>query len=77
MILITGFVIFRHYYHSTIKIEAPAEILGDKVVIQLPNGQKVYTYDNFIIEKNGKTFYKGERNTIDLTGGTVAYEEWK
>ncbi len=77
MILITGFFIFRHYYQSTIKIEAPTENLGEKVVIQLPNGQKVYTYDNFIIKKDGKTYYKGERNTIDLTGGTVAYEEWE
>lgn len=76
MILTTGFLIFRHYYQNTIKIEAPLENLGEKVVIQLPNGQKVYTYDNFIIEKDGKTFYEGERNTIDLTGGTVAYEEW-
>jgi hypothetical protein len=77
MILTAGFFIFHHYYQSTIKIEAPAEDPGQKVVIQLPNGQKVYTYDNFIIEKDGKTYYKGERNTIDLTGGTVAYEEWE
>jgi hypothetical protein len=50
---------------------------GPKVVIHLPNGQKVYTYENLIFEKEGKTYYKGERNTIDLTGGTVDYEEWK
>jgi len=30
-----------------------------------------------IQEKDGKTYYKGERNTIDLTGGAVTYEEWK
>jgi hypothetical protein len=77
LILTAGFFVFRYYYQSTIKIDAPAEQLGEKVVIHLPNGQKVYTYDNFLVKKNGKTYYKGERNTIDLTGGTVAYEDWK
>jgi len=72
-----SFFVFRYYYQSSIKIEAPHENLGEKVIIHMPNGQKVYTYDNFVIEKDGKTFYKGERNTIDLTGGTVVYEEWK
>ncbi|EKN70749.1 hypothetical protein BABA_04889 [Neobacillus bataviensis LMG 21833] len=77
IILSASFFIFRYYYQSTIKIEAPSEDLGQKVVIHLPNGQKVFTYDNLIFEKDGKTYYKGERNTIDLTGGTVAYENWE
>jgi hypothetical protein len=77
IILTVGFFIFHHYYQSTIKIEAPTENLGQKVVIHLPNGQKVYTYENLIFEKDGRTYYKGERNTIDLTGGTVDYEDWK
>ncbi|MGG3563023.1 hypothetical protein ABES03_15630 [Neobacillus rhizosphaerae] len=77
IIFAAGFTVFHYYDQRTIKIEAPSENLGQKVVIELPNGQKVYTYDNLIYEKNGKTYYKGERNTIDLTGGTVAYEEWK
>jgi len=75
--LTAGFFVFRYYDQSSIKIDAPSEQLGEKVVIHLPNGQKVYTYDNFVIKKNGKTYYKGERNTIDLTGGTVTYEDWK
>ncbi|WP_413300615.1 hypothetical protein AA0X95_19035 [Bacillus sp. 1P10SD] len=77
LIIAAGFIFFHYYDQSSIKIEAPSENLGQKVVIELPNGQKVYTYDKLIYEKNGKTYYKGERNTIDLTGGTVAYEEWK
>lgn len=77
LILAAGFVFFHYYEQWTIKIEAPSENLGEKVVIELPTGQKVYTYDKLIIKKDGKTYYKGERNTIDLTGGTVAYENWE
>jgi hypothetical protein len=51
--------------------------LGKKVVVQLPSGQKVYTYEKLIIVKNGRTYYKGERNIIDLTGGSVTYEDWE
>ncbi|MFP9127656.1 hypothetical protein [Niallia sp. BSM11] len=50
--------------------------LGDKVIITLPTGKKVFTYENLIVEENGKLLYKGERNTIDLTGGVVVYEDW-
>jgi hypothetical protein len=77
MVVATSFFAVRHYYLNTIKIEAPIENPGPKVVIHLPNGQKVYTYENLIFEKDGKTYYQGDRNTIDLTGGTVDYEEWK
>ncbi|WP_208025328.1 hypothetical protein [Bacillus salipaludis] len=77
IILTVGFFVFRYFYFSTIRIEAPSEDLGRKVVIHLPNGQKVYTYENLIIEKDGKKYYKGERNTIDLTGGKVDYKNWK
>jgi len=51
--------------------------LGDKVIVTMPNGKKVYTYKNLLVEENGKLLYKGERNTIDLTGGVVVYENWK
>ncbi|OIK15621.1 hypothetical protein BIV60_08750 [Bacillus sp. MUM 116] len=77
IILTVGFFVFRYLYFSTIRIEAPAEDYGKKVVIQLPNGQKLYTYENLIIEKDGKKYYKGERNTIDVTGGKVDYNNWK
>jgi hypothetical protein len=77
VIMTASFFVFKYYYQSTIKIEAPSEDLGSKVVIHLPDGQEVFTYENLIIEKDGKTYYKGERNTIDLTGGTVTYENWQ
>ncbi len=77
MILTAGLFIGWYYYQNTIKIEAPSEEVGKKVVIHLPNGQKVYTYDHLIVKKDGKTYYKGDRNTIDLTGGTISFENWK
>ncbi|WP_042463821.1 hypothetical protein [Neobacillus dielmonensis] len=77
IILAMAFFTVRYYYQTTIRIDAPEEKLGDKVVIQLPNGQEVYTYENLIVEKNGKMYYKGEQNTMDLTGGTVRYENWQ
>lgn len=70
-------VLAIHFYSkSLIKIEAPKKELGEKVVIRLPSGNTVYTYDNLLIKKDGKLYYKGERNTIDLTGGIILYEEW-
>ena len=77
IILTVGFFVFRYYYLSTIRIETPAEDLGRKVVIHLPNGQEMFTYEKRLIEKDGKTYYQGERNTIDLTGGKVEYKNWK
>jgi hypothetical protein len=69
---------FSIYYYakSQIVIEAPAKNLGEKVIIQLPTGRNIYTYENLIVEENGKLLYKGERNTLDLTGGHVVYETW-
>jgi hypothetical protein len=75
--IIISFFMIHHYFQSTIRIDEPAADMGLKVVVHLPKGQEVYTYDKLIVEKNGKTYYKGERNTIDLTGGTVTYEDWK
>ncbi|MFB3161795.1 hypothetical protein ABLO26_10500 [Neobacillus sp. 179-J 1A1 HS] len=76
-IVAVGFFLFRYYYQSSIKIESPEEKLGSKVVVHLPDGKEVFTYENYIFEKDGRTYYKGERNTIDLTGGTVTYENWE
>lgn len=76
VILTIGFFIFRYYDQNSIKIEAPTENLGEKIVIELPNGQKVYTYENLIVKKEGNLYYKGERNTINLNGGTITYEQW-
>lgn len=76
MILSGGIYIFQHFSHNTIKIESPDEDSGRKVVVHLPNGQEVFTYEKYIVKKDGKTYYKGERNKIDLTGGTVDYKNW-
>jgi len=65
------------YSKSLIKIKSPKQVLGEKVIITLPEGQTVYTFENLIIEEDGKLYYKGERNTLDLTGGQIVYENWK
>ena len=75
--------VYRSFFHyictlkSLIKIEAPKQVLGEKVIITLPEGKKVYTYENLIIEEEGKLFYKGESNTLNLTGGQIVYENWE
>lgn len=79
LLLITlsaGVFEFSHYWQGTIRIEAPQVDLGKKVIVHLPNGQEVLTYEHLIVKIDGKTYYKGERNTIDLTGGTVEYKNW-
>lgn len=65
------------YSKSLIKIKSPKQVLGEKVIITLPEGKTVYTFENLIIEEEGKLYYKGERNTLDLTGGQIVYENWK
>ncbi|MGG7618599.1 hypothetical protein [Bacillus coreaensis] len=54
------------------KIDEP----GEKIIIILPSGKKVYTYENLIVSENGKLYYKGDRSELDLTGGIVKYEDW-
>lgn len=68
---------FSRYAQSTIKIEAPQVDNGKKVVVVLPNGKKVFTFEKLLVEENGKLYYKGEWNTIDLTGGKVEYKDWE
>ncbi|MCM3706588.1 MULTISPECIES: hypothetical protein [Cytobacillus] len=71
------FTALYFYSQSLIIIEAPKKDLGEKIIIQLPSGKSVFTYENLIVEEEGKLFYKGERNTLDLTGGKIVYEDWK
>jgi hypothetical protein len=79
--ILAGFIVLilsLYFYSKTlIRIEAPKQILGEKVIITLPAGKKVYTYENLIIEEEGKLLYKGERNTLNLTGGQIVYENWE
>jgi predicted amidohydrolase len=72
-----GMFAIKYYYQSTIRIDSQGENLGKKVIVHLPNGDDVFTYDKLIVEKDGKTYYKGEWNKIDLTGGTIDYKNWK
>lgn len=65
------------YLKSTIQVEAPKKDLGRKVVIMLPSGKQIYSYENLIVDVDGKLYYKGERHTIDLTGGKVKYKDWE
>jgi hypothetical protein len=65
------------YLKSQIRIEAPEVDLGRKVIILLPDGKEIQTYENLLVEKEGKMYYEGEWNTINITGGTVVYEDWK
>ncbi|PLR87163.1 hypothetical protein CVD23_04085 [Bacillus sp. V33-4] len=71
------FAAFNHYAKSQIKIEAPEQQLGRKVVIQLPNGKELHTFEKLIIKKEEKMYYQGERNKIDVTGGNIVYENWE
>ncbi|WP_026583450.1 hypothetical protein [Bacillus sp. J33] len=71
------FTALYFYSQSLITIEAPKKELGQKVVIQMPSGKSVLTYENLIVKEEGKLFYKGERNTLDLTGGIIVYEDWE
>jgi len=65
------------YSQSLIRVEAPKEELGEKVIITMPSGKTVYTYENLLVEEEGKLLYKGELNTIDLTGGVVEHQNWE
>ncbi|GLB60474.1 hypothetical protein [Cytobacillus sp. NCCP-133] len=75
--LLAIFTALYFYSQSLITIEAPKKELGQKIVIQLPSGKSVFTYENLVVKEDGKLFYKGERNTLDLTGGIIVYEEWE
>lgn len=65
------------YFKSQIKINAPEVDLGKKVVVILQNGQEMKTYENLLVEKEKKIYYKGEFNTIDVTEGIIVYKDWE
>jgi hypothetical protein len=74
--LIAILLSFYFYSQSLIRVESPEQKLGEKVIISLPDGGRILTYENFIVEEKGKLYYKGERNKIDFSGGIVIYENW-
>ena len=65
------------YFKSQITINAPEVDLGEKVVVILENGQEMKTYENLLVEKEKKIYYKGEFNTIDITKGIIVYKDWE
>ena len=78
IVFICGLIITTNLYlKSQIQIEGPEVELGRQVIIKMPHAKEIQTYENLIIEKDGKQYYEGERNTIDITGGTVVIQEWK
>lgn len=78
LILLFVIIIGLYFYsQALIKVEAPQPVLGEKVIVTLPEGKTIYTYENLIVEEDGKLFYKGKNSTIDLTGGVVEYQEWE
>lgn len=77
MLLMTGLIVAIHYYlKSQIQIEAPEVDLGRKVIVQLPDGKEVQTFENLLVEEDGKLYYEGEFNTIDITNGVVVIQNW-
>ena len=77
LLISIGFLLgFSKYAQSTINLDTPEFDNGRKVVVHLPNGREVYTYENLIVQEGDKLLYKGERNTLDLTGGKVEFKDW-
>ncbi|MCM3321958.1 hypothetical protein [Cytobacillus kochii] len=75
-LMITAITSLYFYSRSIIVIEAPKTDYGEKIVVQLPSGQKVFTYEKLVVKKDGKLIYQGEHQTIALTGGKIKYEDW-
>lgn len=76
-LLVLAFLLAQLYLKKNIVAEVPEQELGKKVIVMLPTGKKVYTYENLIVSENGKLYYKGDRSTIDITGGFVKYDNWE
>jgi len=78
LLALIGILIGLYFYSLVlIKIEKPKTDLGEKVIVTLPEGKTIYTYENLIVEEDGKLLYKGENSTLNLTGGVVVYQEWE
>lgn len=78
LLLLAGLVVTVHYYlKSQIQIEAPEIDPGRKVVVKLPDGKELHTFENLLVEEEGKLYYEGEFNTIDITNGIVVIQDWE
>lgn len=77
IILFVGLMFVTNtYLNGLIRIETPEVDLGRKVVVHLENGKEIQTYENLIEKRKGKLYYKGEFNTIDISGGVVVIQDW-
>jgi hypothetical protein len=77
-LIVLFLLVTKLYGNNTIVTDQPnKDEPGEKIIIILPSGKKVYTYENLIVSENGKLYYKGDRSVLDLTGGIVKYEEWE
>ncbi|SHT00052.1 Uncharacterised protein [Mycobacteroides abscessus subsp. abscessus] len=77
--LIVLFLLVAKLYdnNTIVPVQPKEDEPGEKIIIILPSGKKVYTYENLIVSENGKLYYKGDRSELDLTGGIVKYEDWE
>lgn len=76
MLFIGLMIVTNIYLKSMIRVETPQVDLGRKVVVHLEDGKEIQTYENLLVKKKGKLYYKGEFNTIDVTGGIVVFHNW-
>lgn len=76
LLLLAAYKVYHMVLPPT-KIEAPQPELGRQVIVHLPDGKEVYTYEFYIKRKKGRVYYKGERNKIDLTKGKIEYKDWE
>ncbi|WP_338470014.1 hypothetical protein R4Z10_14510 [Niallia sp. XMNu-256] len=77
LLLIAVLIGLYFYSQALIQVEKHNPDLGEKVIVTLPAGKTILTYENLIVEEDGKLLYKGENSTLDLTGGVVVYQEWE
>lgn len=72
-VLYTGYDLFG----GSPRVDSPVVDNGRQVIISLPNGQEVYTYERYLKKENEKLYYQGEDHKIDLTDGVVKYKNWE
>jgi exopolysaccharide biosynthesis protein len=58
--------------HSNYRpIIGSTEDLGKRITIKLSNGATMKTYEKYIIQKNGKMYYKSNLHEMDITGAKI------
>lgn len=65
-------------YHLVVSGSSPASGdigKGRIVFIEMPNGTEIETYEVYLEKEDGILYYKGDYNTIDLTGASLVYKD--